>query len=74
MCILHKNREAFAKDLSELGCTHLYQHKIETGDAYPVRKRFYRQSLQVLDETNRQIEEMLKHNIIEESDSGRVQL
>ena len=66
---LNKNRKVFAKDLTELGHTHLYKHSIETGNAPPVRKRFYRQSPIVHDEMNRQIEKMLKSDIIEESDS-----
>lgn len=37
---LHKNRKVFAKDLGELEHTQLYNHVIETGDAFPVRKHF----------------------------------
>lgn len=66
---LNRNRSVFAKDLSELGQTHLYQHTIETGDAPPVRKRFYRQTPPVFHEINRQLDQMLKHGIIEESTS-----
>lgn len=66
---LIKNRKVFAKDISELGHTHLYQHRIETGDAVPVRKRFYRQSPQVNEEMTRQLNEMLEQEIIEESNS-----
>ena len=66
---LHKNRKVFAKDLSELGHTQLYNHVIETGDVFPVRKRFYRQTPVVREEMNRQLEKMIKHNIVEESDS-----
>ena len=66
---LDKNRQVFAKDLSELGHTNVYQHVIDTGDALPIRKRFYRQSPHVLEEMNRQIVEMLKYGIIEESNS-----
>ncbi|CAC5400202.1 unnamed protein product [Mytilus coruscus] len=66
---LHKNRKVFAENLSELGRTHMYQHVIETDDAPPVRKRFYRQTPQVFEEMNRQIEQMLKYDIIEESNS-----
>ncbi|CAC5410726.1 unnamed protein product [Mytilus coruscus] len=66
---LSKNRQVFAKDLSELGNTDLYKHTIDTGDAPPIRKRFYRQSPPVLEEMNKQIDKMLKHGIIEESNS-----
>ncbi|CAG2216259.1 unnamed protein product [Mytilus edulis] len=66
---LHKNRKVFAENLRELGRTHMYEHAIETDDAPPVRKRFYRQTPHVFDEMNRQIEQMLKYDIIEESNS-----
>ncbi|CAG2252218.1 unnamed protein product [Mytilus edulis] len=66
---LSKNRQVFAKDLSELGNTNLYKHTIDTGDAPPIRKRFYRQSPPVLEEMNKQIDKMLEHGIIEESTS-----
>ncbi|VDI31060.1 Hypothetical predicted protein [Mytilus galloprovincialis] len=68
-CFLNRNRQVFAKDLSELGHTHLYNHVIDTGNALPIKKRFYRQSPQVLADMNRQIDQMLEYDIIEESDS-----
>ncbi|CAC5392995.1 unnamed protein product [Mytilus coruscus] len=68
-CFLNRNRQVFAKDLSELGHTHLYNHVIDTGNALPIKKRFYRQSPQVLADMNRQIDQMLEYGIIEESDS-----
>ncbi|KAK3588919.1 hypothetical protein CHS0354_023679 [Potamilus streckersoni] len=37
-----RNRNLFTVDLSELGCTDIYQHKIHTGNEKPVRQRFYR--------------------------------
>ncbi|VDI61389.1 Hypothetical predicted protein [Mytilus galloprovincialis] len=66
---LSKNRQVFAKDLSELGNTNLYKHTIDHGDAPPIRKRFHRQSPPVLEEMNKQIDKMLEHGIIEESTS-----
>ena len=69
LLFLHKNRKVFAKDLSELGVTNLYKHTIDTGDALPIRKRFYRQSPPVLEEMNKQIDKMLQNDIIEESES-----
>ncbi|VDI15195.1 Hypothetical predicted protein [Mytilus galloprovincialis] len=44
MVMLGTHRDVFATNLSELGCTELHPHRIETGDAQPVRQRFYRQS------------------------------
>ena len=66
---LQKHRAVFGTDLKELGKCSLQPHRIETGDAYPIRQRFYSQSPQVNAETNRQLEEMLEADIVEESTS-----
>ena len=63
------NRSSFAKDTSELGCTNLHKHKIDTGKAPPQRKRPYRVSPKVKQEIDEQIEDMLKNDIIEPSNS-----
>ena len=60
LSFLHKNGNAFAKDVSELGLTDLYKHTIDTGEATPIRKRFYRQSPTVLDAINKQLEKNAK--------------
>ncbi|VDI35442.1 Hypothetical predicted protein [Mytilus galloprovincialis] len=67
--MLGTNRDVFAMNLSELGCTDLHPHRIETGDAQPVRQRFYRQSPAVKGEASKHVEEMLKYDIIEPSQS-----
>ena len=59
----------FAKDMSELGETNLHSHTIHTGDAQPVSAAPYRQTLQMRAELERQLEEMQKQGIIEESNS-----
>ncbi|CAG2254521.1 unnamed protein product [Mytilus edulis] len=69
MVMLGTNRDVFAMNLSELGCTDLHPHRIETGDAQPLRQRFYRQSPVVKGEASKHVEEMLKYNIIEPSQS-----
>ena len=63
------NRSSFAKDTSELGCTNVHKHKIDTGNAPPQRKRPYRVSPKVKQEIDEQIEDMLKNDIIEPSNS-----
>ena len=63
------NRDSFAKDTSELGCTNVHTHKIETGNAPPQRKRPYRVSPQIKQQIDAQIEDMLKNDIIEPSNS-----
>jgi transcriptional regulator CtsR len=40
--LLLRNRNVFAKDLSELEKTNLHYHRIDTGDAAPVRSAPYR--------------------------------
>ncbi|CAC5423904.1 unnamed protein product [Mytilus coruscus] len=69
MVMLGTNRDVFAINLSELGCTDLHPHRIDTGDAAPVRQRFYRQSPAMKTESSKHIKEMLDNNIIEPSQS-----
>lgn len=66
---LAKHRSVFATDIQELGEARTQPDHIDTGDACPIRQRFYRQSPHVNAEMNRQIEEMLSTGIIEESNS-----
>ena len=66
---LSQNREAFAKDTTELGTTDLHFHRIDTGDAKPVHQRFYRTSPQNKAEIDKQIHDMLKADLIEQSTS-----
>ena len=61
------NRDVFATNLSELGCTELHPHRIETGQAPPVKQRFYRATSAGKTEISRQVNEMLDHGIIEPS-------
>ena len=70
MAFLGKNRDIFAMDLSELGCTNIYKHRIETGDAPPQRQRFYRTSASQREAIEKQVKEMLDNGIIEPSSSS----
>lgn len=69
LTFLNKHRSIFATNLQELGQAKTQPHRIETGDAFPIRQRFYRQSPQTNAEMNRQLQEMLDSDMIEESDS-----
>ena len=69
LAFLGKNRDVFAKDVSELGRCDLYQYKIDTGDAPPVRQRFYRTSPAMKKEISRQIDDLEKHGLIEKCES-----
>ena len=66
---LNKYRSVFAVGMSELGATDLVKHRIETGDAPPIRQQFFRQSVEVREAQDKMVEEMLEHDIIEESNS-----
>jgi hypothetical protein len=60
-------RNVFATNLQELGKTNLYKHTIDTGDSKPIKCRPYRTSPAAKREIQKQIDEMLKNNIIEHS-------
>ncbi|CAC5404284.1 Transposon Ty3-G Gag-Pol polyprotein,Transposon Ty3-I Gag-Pol polyprotein,Retrovirus-related Pol polyprotein from transposon 297 [Mytilus coruscus] len=67
---LSSYRDIFATNLSELGFTNRYKHRIETfRNARPVKMGFYNQSPHMHKETERHLVEMKKNNIIKESTS-----
>ena len=66
---LNQNRDVFATNLQELGKTNLFKHTIDTGDSKPIKCRPYRTSPAAKQEIHRQIDEMLKNDIIEHSSS-----
>ena len=63
------NRKSFAKDTSELGCANVKKHTINTGQATPRCKRPYRVSPKIKQQIEEQVEDMLKNDIIEPSNS-----
>ena len=70
LSFLTKHRENFATDLSELGKTSVYKHRIEIKPgSKPVRRQFFRTSRQNDEEIERQIDTMEKHGIIKPSNS-----
>lgn len=58
-----------AKYMSELCVTNLHCHNINTGNAVPLSAPPYRQIPQMRAELERQLKEMQKHGIIDESNS-----
>ena len=66
---LAQNRDVFAKTTKELGKTTLYHHRIETGDATPIRLPHYRQNPNIRAECAKQVKQMLEDNIIQKSRS-----
>ncbi|CAG2233953.1 unnamed protein product [Mytilus edulis] len=68
--LLKTYKHIFANDLSELGVTNAYFHRIETiPGASPVSLPFYRTSHKQQTEINKQVDEMEKNGIIEPSNS-----
>lgn len=52
-----------------LGCTPLVEHKIETGDATPVRQRYYSYSPKLIDVLHKGLDEWLILDVVEPSNS-----
>ncbi|CAC5408177.1 Retrovirus-related Pol polyprotein from transposon 297,Retrovirus-related Pol polyprotein from transposon 17.6 [Mytilus coruscus] len=57
----------FAKDITELGCTKIGKHIIDTGDANPVRQFPYRTTPKTKEEINTHLDEMEEQGIIRKS-------
>ena len=66
---LASQRDIFAADMSELGETHLTTHHIDTGDAPPIKQRPYRTAPTLNAEIERQVNDMLRHDVIRPSTS-----
>lgn len=50
-----------------IGRTHMYFHKIDTGNSSPTKQRYYPMSKFLLDDVNKEVDRMLKMDIIEEA-------
>ena len=68
--LLEENRDVFSEGLHDLGCTNLQTHRIETGDAPPVRLPPYQQNPNVREATREWAEKMSENRIIEPSMSN----
>ena len=66
---IHENKDMFATDTSQLGCTKLHSHRIETGNAPPQRQNAYRYPPLVKAEIDKQIDDYLKNDFIEPSNA-----
>ena len=69
LLLIGQHRSLFATTLKEIGRTSLYTHRIDTGDAQPIRQRFFRHSPQARKETEKQVKELLEHGLIRKSTS-----
>ena len=63
--LLYANRDLFTSDICQLPGTDLVTHRIDTGDATPIRQRAYRHSPEARKELDRQIDRLLEADIIE---------
>ena len=70
MAFIANNKDVFAESSCQLGTTNIYKHTIDTGDAPPTRRNFYRVSPHMKDEIDTQVQDMMDNDIIEESDSN----
>lgn len=67
---LNKHRDIFATGYHELGQCNTYMHKIETDpNAKPIKMPFYRTTPKNQAEIDRQVEDLLQNEIIQESNS-----
>jgi hypothetical protein len=68
--VLRDNRDLFYKMGSrDIGCTSQVKHKINTGDARPVRKQQYRLAHSLKPIVEEQVKDVLKKEIIVQSSS-----
>lgn len=67
---INNNSDVFAKDLSELGKCNKFYHSIKTTNEKPIQLQPYRTSPKAKIEIEKQIQQMLKYDIIEESTSS----
>lgn len=67
---INNNSDVFANDLSELGKCNKFYHSIKTTNEKPIQLQPYRTSPKAKIEIEKQIQQMLKYDIIEESTSS----
>ena len=67
--LLKRHSGAFAKSKNDLGCSDLIKHKINTGDAIPIKQNPRRLPLAKRQEADSEIQRMLDNDIIEPSKS-----
>ena len=67
--LLH-NHDIFALDDSELGCTSLVRHEIDTGECPPIKQHFRRVPFIHREKIAQMMNEMLEHGIVRPSKSA----
>ena len=67
--LLTKHESTFSKTDEDLGRTGIIRHKINTRDAHPIKQPLRRLPVHMNDEADKQIDEMLKKDVIQPSSS-----
>ena len=67
--VLAESTDVFALDDSELGCTSLVQHSIDTGDHHPVKQQPYRTPVVYREKIESMVSDMRKQGIVKPSNS-----
>jgi len=67
--LLEEFNDVFVTNLNQLGRSNLVQHKINTGDAQPIRQRAYRATIPDQEFIHEEIQRMLNAGIIQQSNS-----
>ena len=68
--LVDKHANAFAKSPTDLGCTDVIKHAIDTGDARPVKQRARRPPMAFAQEEDQIIQQQLEAGVIRESMSA----
>ena len=67
--LIVKYKNVFKWSEFDMGVSDVTKHKIDTGDADPIKQRAYRIPQIAQEEVERQVKEMLNNKVIEESHS-----
>jgi len=67
--LIKKYGDIFVHNTGDLGRTTNVKHRIDTGDALPIKQRAYRVSFFEREKIRKQVDEMLENDIVEHSNS-----
>jgi len=63
--VLSRYTDIFSTGPYDMGCTSLVEHTIDVGNSRPIRQALRRHSIAHLEEIDRQVAEMVRHDIVE---------
>ncbi len=67
--LLHDFQDVFSKGDDDLGCTHLFEHHIDTGSNKPIKQPPHRVLIALAHEEKEAVDQLLRQNIIDRSSS-----